>query len=222
MRVYTLHSTEPAEQLLDCFNYENNSRKAIDVFTGLALGLLADGTINSKEAEFLNQWVRANERQLPAPFIQNLSPILTSIASANDIPEKTLHDLKGFLMQAIGHHSEDETCDRVGRASGIIYDNIHPCDVIFSTSIFVLSGNFNNGSKKQLREIIESLGGKQSNGPPTRNTKYVVVGAKGSQQWATSSLGTKIERALELKESGQNVTIISEEIFWEAHQLHSK
>ena len=45
---------------------------------------------------------------------------------------------------------------------------------------------------------------------------YVVVGALGSPDWSNGNYGSKIKKAMELKESGKPIRIITEEQLFDA------
>ena len=49
--------------------------------------------------------------------------------------------------------------------------------------------------------------------PATRETNYLVIGTFASRDWANTNYGRKIEHAVELRESGCGISIISEE-YW--------
>ncbi|GAA5493979.1 hypothetical protein Rhal01_00133 [Rubritalea halochordaticola] len=214
MRTYKLHTPEPSLELIAQWNSVNNSRKAIDVFTGLALGILADGTINSKEALFLQGWIEANKAELPALLATNLSSKLAALSNSEDLQDCDLAALAEILVDSLGFDSDQVKAEQVGRPSRLLFDNISASDVTFTDAIFVLSGSFEKCSKKEVSSTIEKLGGHPNTNTPNKKTHYVVVGGKGSSQWITSSLGSKIRRALDLKEDGLNIKIISEETFW--------
>lgn len=219
MRTYKLNTPEPSLALIARWNCVNNRRKAIDVFTGLALGLLADGTVNSKEALFLNEWIDVNRGELPPQLVANLSSKLEILSKSEDLHETDLTVLAEILIESIGFHSDKVEAEQVGRPSGLIFDDISASDICFIDSIFVLSGTFEQGSKSEVSEVIEKLGGFPSTSTPNKKTNYVVVGGKGSSQWVTSSLGSKIRRALDLKKDGLKIHIISEEVFWKAIEI---
>jgi len=49
---------------------------------------------------------------------------------------------------------------------------------------------------------------------PTRESHYLVIGTFASRDWANTNFGRKIERAVELRDSGSGIYIISEE-YWQ-------
>jgi hypothetical protein len=53
MRRYILKPREFRVETWDCKSHNYNERKVFDILTGLALGILADGELTVKEANFL-------------------------------------------------------------------------------------------------------------------------------------------------------------------------
>lgn len=78
---------------------------------------------------------------------------------------------------------------------------------------FVLTGDFNYGSRDEVRDYIEGFGAVYDSGV-RKATNFVIIGAKGSQAWKTGTYGTKIKKAMELKEQGQEIAVISEDDFF--------
>lgn len=76
----------------------------------------------------------------------------------------------------------------------------------------VVTGDFVYGSRKDVCDLIESAGGIIDKGVK-KATNYVVVGAKGSDNWKTGNYGGKIQKALELKDKGSEIEIIEEKDF---------
>ncbi len=82
----------------------------------------------------------------------------------------------------------------------------------FQDKIFCLTGTFNSGSKDSIEEKIVNKGGICSKGV-TSKTNYLIVGGSGSDAWKFGNYGGKVQKAMELKEKGKNIEIISEEDF---------
>lgn len=220
MRSYTIISANPTQDLVARWNRPNNCRKAMDVLTGISLGILADGTINSREALFLESWLRENAEELPNSLINQFIPIISTIAADGDVSDSQLEDLHELLLKSLGiddaELSPEKLAEHIGRPSGLIFDEILANEIIFFGSQFVLSGSFENGSKSMIRKKIESYGGKVSNEAPNKNTTYVIVGLKGSSQWSMSTMGNKIRKGLDMKEDGHPIKILPESVLVEA------
>ena len=86
-----------------------------------------------------------------------------------------------------------------------------PDPIIFPQKIFAITGRFAFGTRRTVMESIESRGGVAFDTPPTRDSHYLVIGVFASRDWAHTNYGRKIERAVELRESGSGIAIVSEE-----------
>jgi hypothetical protein len=71
------------------------------------------------------------------------------------------------------------------------------------------------GTRSRVIECIEAHGGKAVDTPPTRASSYLVIGFFASRDWYATNYGRKIERAVELRNGGNGIAIISEE-HWKA------
>jgi NAD-dependent DNA ligase len=101
-------------------------------------------------------------------------------------------------------------------ASGESYSTTLPLDtpppaVTFPSKRFHVTGQFAFGSRSKVLKAIESRGGIGLDSTPNREANYLVIGIFASQKWATASFGRKIQRAVELRDSGSGIAIISEE-----------
>lgn len=95
------------------------------------------------------------------------------------------------------------------------YYDMPPPAVEFYGNSFVLTGIFALGERPAVEKAITDLGGRVSRLPP-KSGCYVVVGTLPSKQWIRSDAGRKLLTALELREEGYFVAIISEDHFVEA------
>lgn len=72
-----------------------------------------------------------------------------------------------------------------------------------------LTGEFSRGSRTEIEQLLLHLGASISKGV-TRKTDVLLVGALGDERWSFGNYGTKVKKALELKEKGQAIEILSE------------
>ena len=72
-----------------------------------------------------------------------------------------------------------------------------------------VTGDFVYGSREDVRALIEAAGGINDKGVK-KATDYLVVGEKGSSRWKTGRYGSKILKAIELKDQGLPVEIVEE------------
>ncbi|GEM_PF-1907530 len=219
MRRYILKDTSLTIEKTDWSKQRYSERKAFDVLTGLALGILSDGELTQPEALFLAKWVEANSQNLPEHFIRKLLPVIRLAGRGNKLSESELKEIATILEEIAFSGSSQAPANApptIGTPCALIFDEIVPSDLTFDGVEFVFTGNFLCGSKKDLMERTSELGASAKSANPTRQTDYVVVGSKGSEQWAYSGLGRKVEHALKLKSESCKLRIIREEIFIQA------
>jgi hypothetical protein len=90
-------------------------------------------------------------------------------------------------------------------------DSPLPDPVVFPGRDFIITGKFAFGTRRKVMEAIETRGGRPSDTPPTIGSHYMVIGVFASRDWANTNYGRKIERAVELRDSGSGLAIIPEE-----------
>ena len=93
------------------------------------------------------------------------------------------------------------------RAVRVAFDSIE--HIQFAGARFCLTGIFNR-SHDDLKAAIESRGGAVAENV-SRRLRYLVVGSSGSTEWKYGTFGTKVEKAMLIKdEDGAALSIISE------------
>lgn len=188
------------------YNAARLNDRVIDELIGLCKGIIADNTVSQTEAEFLQQWIKDNRH------ISNAFP-------ANMIYHRIQHFLSDDTLDA---EEADELLTLLkdltggGHKAGApsLSSSLplcHPApDVTFKDKHFCLTGKFVTGSRAKMQEIVCSLGGTPTSSP-SRKVSYLVIGEIGSRDWIHSTHGRKIEQAMELRDAGQDIAIISEE-----------
>lgn len=168
--------------------------------------------------------------------LQNLKRMIESIMMDNKIELDEINELNEWLdsnTQLIGNYPFDKIYTIVKKVleDGIIsneeYDElmkgfndfINPIKEEkisgipnFQDKIFCLTGTFNSGSKESIEKRIIEKGGICGKGVTTK-TDYLIVGGSGSDAWKFGNYGGKVQKAMELKEKGKNIEIISEDEF---------
>lgn len=81
--------------------------------------------------------------------------------------------------------------------------------------IFCFTGESYRSTRKEICDIIESLGG-ICRGNVSSKTDYLVVGNAGNPCWAYACYGRKIEEAVSLRKNGGYILIVNETDFWDA------
>lgn len=177
---------------------ENNFSTAtlpMQVLMGILEGISCDHVINMMELDALQQWMNDN------PHLKGHYPFDTIFTTINrvladriitaDEHRELLVLFQSFLKPI---EKKKEAClDLTGKK-------------------VCLTGNFMNGTKNDIGELVVENGGVMSSGV-SRKTNVVIVGGEGSKDWSYGNFGTKVRKAMELKSKGFEIHILSEEDF---------
>ena len=200
-------------QPIRLFNRANNSAKAIDQLVGICTGILADGEVNENEAVFFAEWVRKHAPAEPVwPFTDILHRVERIFADGVcDAEERG--ELKD-VMEALCGFTEQPVpmAETLSTTLPLCVPAPHP--LVFQDKQFVVTGKFAYGARTAVFDAIAGLGGQPTDSSPTRATNYVVIGVFASRDWINTSHGRKIEKAVQLREKGVGINIISEE-YWQ-------
>jgi len=215
MKRYILAYPSSEDILIAQWNRVNNERKALDVLTGLCLGILADGETNSREARFLHNWVLQTSSLLPDQIADPLLSILDELSKEKDLTEVQNKNLCQILQQILGVSADTNIPRNHNPATDLIFDLIEdPESFDISGLEIVISGQFSFGRKSQVLAEILAFGGLPRDEAPTGKTKILLVGCHGSNQWTTSLMGSKAEKVLERRSKGQEILILKESDFF--------
>jgi len=216
MRRYILKQGNISVEKWNWKSKNYTERKVFDILTGISLGILADGELSAKEASFLARWIEINSQILPERFIRKLLPVMRIAGQGGDLADDDLSSITILLESiAFGEIStgSSDAAPLIGTPCALIFDEIELSEIILQGCELIFTGNFVDGSKKDLMERTNKLGASAKSANPTNQTDYVVVGSKGSERWAYSGLGRKVEHALKLKGESCKLKIIREDDF---------
>ena len=167
------------------------STRSMQELMGLIRGIGADRKINVAEAMGLRNWMSSNESLYgDKTFVKVFS---------------TLEDV--LVDEFVSAEEEAALLDVF---DSVINPGTDRGGVEVSGKSFCLTGDFLAGSRRDVAGAIEARGGAVCNGV-SRKVDYVVVGGKGSDQYAFGSYGTRVKKAMELQDGGCPIRIIYEE-----------
>lgn len=177
--------------------------RKLDQLLGICEGVMADGSVNQAEAQFLQSWLVKNaeiaERWPANVMLARIDEMLADGVLDDD----EQGELVQLLMDVSGIHvGEDKT------ASSLPLCDPAP-DLEFQGRRFVLTGKFASGSRKECEAMVLAVGGSVSKNV-TKETDYVVVGELVSDSWIHESYGRKIEKAVEYRDGSDRPSIVSE------------
>jgi NAD-dependent DNA ligase len=197
----------PSDFLLRRFHGKRLSDRQVDELIGLAYGLCADGVINQQEAEFLQKWLAANSMVVDNPLLDNLLPRINMMLADRLLDTEESRELLETLQSLCGDDHPIELGELL-KSSTLPLDHPPP-SLCFEGRRFCFTGTFAFGPRQECEAVTEARGGIA--GSLTKNTRYLVVGAYATDSWMHSTYGRKIERAVEMRNGGLEISIVCED-----------
>ena len=194
------------------FNAARRADRAIHEMLGLVKGVIVDGTVSDSEAQYLAHWINANPEAVEFWPGRALADRLMQIFADGRIDEDEREDLLYFLQQMVGEdHGQHGD---VNPATRLPLDEPAP-PLEFRDREYVFTGRFIWGTRAACHAAVEARGGIVASNI-TKRTRILVLGDLGSRDWAHTSFGRKIQKAVEYREVGIPLTIVDEQ-HWCTH-----
>lgn len=193
------------------FHRSRIDRRAADALVGLAAGITADGIVNIAESVFLKQWLEDNLAHLNDPVINLLYSRLACMLQDNALDVDESRELLDILCSFSGVRIErpKDGGTAVVTPTDLPFNSPVP-DLVWDDRMFVFTGVMAFGPRKDCQALVEERGG-LIGGSISRKVHYLVVGSVGNEQWRHSTYGTKIMKAVELREAGASIAIVGED-----------
>ena len=190
------------------FNMHMREARAIEQLLGFVRGVLSDGVVTDDEARSLREWIGKNP-DLAAGFPgRQIADRLFDVFADGKIDGDERQELLWMLEDTIGERAGEQDERRAG-ASRLPFTQPPPV-LTFPGKRYVITGLFAYGVRKNVEAAICGRGAECQPGV-TRQTDVVVVGVDSSRDWVHGSYGTKIEKAIELRERGYPIVIVGQE-----------
>ena len=187
------------------FNASRRIDRGIHEMLGLCRGVLADGVVSTEEALLLMNWMESNPdltQQWPASALaERLDRVFADAVVEPDEQE----DLAELLREISGVIEGGEQA--IGQSATLPLDRPPPA-LQFGGWEYVFTGRFASGTRRWCQQAVERLGAACAS-DITLRTNVLVVGTYGSRDWAHSSYGRKIEKAVEYRRK-TDIMIIDE------------
>lgn len=188
------------------FHQARIDRRSADALIGITAGLTADGKINQLEAEFLKSWIETHLVHLEDPVVNILYQRLADMLSDGVLDEDESVELLEILHQFAG--LPVGAPQRTANVSSLPLNDPIP-ELDWLDRVFLFTGVMAYGPRKDCESLVTERGGVIGNSV-SKKVHFLVVGSIGNEQWLHSSYGTKIKKAVELRNSGVPIAIISE------------
>lgn len=182
----------------------------INQLLGICEFALQDGHIDQGEAKSILDWLNNHQLCLDTWPANILYDRLQCMLEDNVLDNEEQGELLSLIMSIATPRDQS---DRITPSSLPL--NTPAPTVIFDNRSFCFTGVFDFGKRTDCQEAVLNLGGIAAPGI-TKKLHYLVIGNIGSEVWKHTSFGSKIAKAVEYRESGAPLCIISES-HWVTH-----
>lgn len=189
------------------YNQRRRADRAVNEMLGLVRGVIADGRVSAEEVESLRYWLVENDDVTHVWPISVLAERVQRIFRDGVVDDLERAELHRLLQQTTG---AGPGVPQPGSMPSRLPLCTPAPPLSFDGTVFVFTGAFAYGTRRDCEDAVVSRGALvRSN--VTKGARFLVIGAIGNGDWAHSSHGRKIEKAVEYRTKGVPVAIVSEE-----------
>lgn len=185
----------------------NETKRSIATLVGLVTGLLSDHHLSEADILFLREWMNNNRTIATSWPGSVIVERIDAVLADGRITEDERLDLAKTLQQIVGGTLEELA--ETKHVTELALDEIERVE--FQGAEFCLTGDFVMGRKSVCEKSISDRGGIMKSSV-SKKLRYLVAGGLGSPEWKHGSFGTKIERAMQLKQEGAALLIVHEDV----------
>ena len=175
---------------------------------GFCCGLNADHRITQAEAKAFIELLRNKPAYLDAEILKPHRNALMKLTKAKEIWRTHCEQAEDIVFAVMGVSKQAQAS---ADAPTLVFDTPDPKGIDLAGANVVFTGEFHMG-RSHAEEVGMHLGALLQ-GSPTFDTQFVIVGSIPSQAWKFGKFGTKVARAIEMKQRGSGIQIISEALF---------
>jgi hypothetical protein len=181
--------------------------RTLDELIGLCKGCAADGVVNQHEAEYLLNWLQVNEPvslEWPASVLRIR---ILEYLEDGVLDQDEKDELLDLLRKVTG---ENGRMAPANFSTGLCFDCPLP-ELIIDDQAFCFTGQFAYGSRQDCVTAVTSLGGRVVSTPLIKEETVLVVGLLASRDWKHGTHGTKIIKAVQMRDAGKPISIVPED-----------
>jgi hypothetical protein len=176
---------------------------------GVCKGVIADSRVTPEEAVFLRDWLKENAHLGCVWPVNVLTRRLEAIFADGQVDACEQAELLRMLTRI----TAARPMPFIARREAVPLPLTLPePPVSISQRAFCLAGGFIYGSRQRCEEEIANRGGRVV-AEPSAPADFLVIGTLSNADWQKSPEAGKIQRALDLRTQGFQVSIVSEE-YW--------
>lgn len=218
-----LSAEEKADIIWLCSRYTSNSiysdlvTNDIQKLYGLLHGIIADNVIELREIEKLSDWLHNKNHLIGVYPYDELYSLIISVLEDGQITADERDMLKAFFSEFVDiktsinlNYEELQELRKTINITGVF--SASP-QMLIQGHLFCFTGRSSKATQAEIKNIIESAGGKFKN-HIVKDTAYLIVADEGNPCWAFSCYGRKVEQAVKMRKAGSKIQIVRENDFW--------
>ncbi|MDR3362901.1 MAG: BRCT domain-containing protein [Desulfovibrio sp.] len=195
--------------LIRRFSEDRIHQRDYDELVGMCKGIIADGGVNQKEAEFLLNWIQAHPDAATLFPANLLADRLLAMLVDKSLDREEAEELLAFLSEMTGEKGQQA---KGSMPTSLAFDAPMP-PLLFARKTFILTGTFQSGLRRDIEQKLTELGATVGNNV-VKTPCCLVVGSLVTESWIHSTHGRKLEKAIAYKAQGCQVAIVSEDHLW--------
>lgn len=189
--------------------------RQIDELIGLVKGVLADGAVCQQEVEFLLRWLESNRSVIDVWPANVLYRRINCALADGHMDAEEEAEIMALLLDAVGGKQANASLqETINYSTSLPLCKPAPA-ISLAGSAFCFTGKFVSGTRTWCEGQIQSRGGLILPNI-TKKLNFLVIGNLGSRDWLHSTHGLKIKKAVEYRDSGLPLHIISEQYWHES------
>lgn len=186
--------------------YHRAVARQIQEMLGLVKGLVCDGELSDGEIASFRKWLDANPDATSRWPGRELAGRIMRALSDGHIDATERHELYELFCDTAGDGGDQALARPF--ATQLPFDDPAPA-MIFGGRLFCFTGAFAFGTRARCEEVVVSRGGR-CHRTVVKKPMTLVVGVLGSDAWVQAAWGRKIEKAVQYRDDGVGIQIVSE------------
>jgi NAD-dependent DNA ligase len=198
------------QDLIRKYNNPLMLRRSVQEMQGIAAAIIYDGQIDDTEIQQLDQWIDAHKAFSKEWPLSKVRDCLYQILEDGEVTAEE----RQRLYQCLSDFAADPR-------RGAVVDGVFDEDpaIVFEDRQFLFTGLLQFGPRKKAELAVIERGGIVSKSKrPSQSLHYLIVGDFGSESWAYSRFGLKINEAMVLRKGCRppRPLIVRERVFVKA------
>ncbi len=190
-------------------NLKQNCQKTeINRFMGYCSGIACDDLITLEEAQGVLNMAAASPSVLEDPISRTIVVCCADSVDDGVIDPGESQEICRAITRLVGDCYADTGISSLGYVPVFEEATLSSIDD-FENSLLVLTGNFETKPRRILEDYLAACGARAKSSP-CKKTNFVIIANESSRDWKYTHKGTKIEKAIKLREASGKPEFISE------------